>query len=99
MTTLHRAQLLLEAEQHEALSSIAKEEGRSISNLVREIVRRHLVERERSERNVRAVQAIERLSQIRAGLQKDRGAFTGDPLAEVRAEWEHDVERVWQGDP
>jgi hypothetical protein len=24
--------------------------------------------------------------------------YQGDPLAEVRAEWEKDVERTWQGD-
>ena len=37
MTTLHRAQFLLEATQHEALADLAQREGRSISDLVREI--------------------------------------------------------------
>jgi hypothetical protein len=45
-----------------------------------------------------ALQAIERLTQIRARLQEEHGIYQGDPLAEVRAEWEEDVERTWQGD-
>ena len=98
MSTLHRAQLLLESEQHEALAEIAEQEGRSISDLVREIVRRHLGERAREAQILTALQAIERLTQIRARLQEEHGIYQGDPLAEVRAEWEEDVERVWRGE-
>ena len=98
MSTLHRAQLLLESEQHQALAEIAEQEGRSISDLVREIVRQHLAERSQQAQQLTALQAIERLSQIRARLQEEHGLYQGDPLAEVRAEWEEDVERTWQGD-
>jgi hypothetical protein len=38
MGTLYRAQILLEPEQHQALTQIAQNEGRSLSDLVREIV-------------------------------------------------------------
>ena len=98
MTTLRRAQLLLEDSQHEALAGIARQEGRSISDLVREIVGRHLAERERQAQNTGALQAIGRLTRIRAGLQKEHGIFQGDLLAEIRAEWEEDVERVWRAE-
>ena len=98
MSTLHRAQLLLESEQHQALAEIAEQEGRSISDLVREIVRQHLAERSQQAQQLTALQAIERLSQIRARLQEEHGLYQGDPLAEVRAAWEEDVERTWQGD-
>ena len=98
MSTLHRAQVLLESEQHQALVEIAEQEGRSISDLVREIVRQHLAERSQQAQQLTALQAIERLSQIRARLQEEHGLYQGDPLAEVRAEWEEDVERTWQGD-
>ncbi|MFC2037377.1 ribbon-helix-helix protein, CopG family [Chloroflexota bacterium] len=63
MSTLHRAQLLLESEQHAALAEIAEQEGRSISDLVREIVRRHLAERAEEAKILTALQAIERLTQ------------------------------------
>ena len=98
MSTLHRAQLLLESEQHEALADIAKQEGRSISDLVREIVRHHLAERAREAQSFTALQAVEQLTQIRATLREEHGIYQGDFLAEVRAEWEKDAERVWRGE-
>ena len=98
MSTLHRAQLLLESEQHQALAEIAEREGRSISDLVREIVRQHLAERRQQAQQLIALQAIERLTQIRARLQEEHGMYQGDPLAEVRAAWEEEIERTWQGD-
>ena len=98
MSTLHRAQLLLESEQHQALAEIAAQEGRSISDLVREIVRQHLAERRQQNQQLTALQAIERLTQIRSSIQDEHGMYQGDLLAEVRAEWEEDVERTWQGD-
>ena len=51
VSTLHRAQLLLESEQHEALVELAELEGRSVSDLVREIARRHLAERAQQAQN------------------------------------------------
>lgn len=98
MSVLHRAQLLLESEQHEALAEIAEREGRSISDLVREIVRQHLAERAEAAQTTAALQAIERLSQIRAAVREEHGVYQGDLLAEVREEWEQDVERVWRGE-
>ena len=98
MSTLHRAQLLLESEQHQALLEIAEQEGRSISDLVREIVRRHLEERARETQILTALQAIDRMAEIRASLQQRQGTYLGDPQAEVRAEWEEDIERVWRGE-
>jgi predicted DNA-binding protein len=97
MSTLYRAQLLLQAEQHQALAKIAEQEGRSISDLVREIVDQHLAERRQQTQQLTALQAIERLTQIRARLQEEHGLYQSDPLADVRAEWEEDVERMWQG--
>lgn len=93
MGTLHRAQLLLESEQHQALAEIAEQEGRSISDLVREIVGKHRTERTQEAQLASALQAIARLSQIRATLREEQGIYRTDPLAEVRAEWEEDIER------
>jgi predicted DNA-binding protein len=98
MSTLYRAQILLESEQHQALAQIAEQEGRSISDLVREIVEQHLAEKRQQDQRATALQAVERLTQIRTRLQEERGMYQADPLAEVRAEWDQDVERTWQGD-
>jgi len=96
MSTLYRAQLLLESEQHEALARIAEEEGRSISDLMREIVQRHLDERALEAQTAAALEAIGRLTCIRERLREVRGIYEGDPLGEVRAEREDDIERLWR---
>jgi len=98
MSTLYRAQLLLETEQHEALARIAEEEGRSVSDLVREIVQRHLDERAREAQSAAALRALGRLTHVRERLRETRGVYEGDPLAEVRAEREDDVARLWEGE-
>ena len=98
MNTPDRGQILLESEQHQALAQIAEQEGRSISDLVREIVEQHLAEKRQQDQQATALQAIERLTQIRTRLEEERGMVQTDPLAGMRAEWEKDVERTWQGD-
>lgn len=99
MDRLHRTQLLLESGQHEALARIAEQEGRSISDLMREIVRQHLAEREKETEVRDALQAIEDLTNIRARIREEHGVYQGDLLAEVRAEREEDVERTWRQEP
>lgn len=44
---LYRAQILLEKSQHETLSQIAREENRSLSEIVREMIERELRYRQR----------------------------------------------------
>jgi len=44
---LQRTQILLEKNQHEILSQIAKEESRSLSEIVREMIERELRYRQR----------------------------------------------------
>jgi hypothetical protein len=94
MNTLYRAQLLLEADQHEALAEIAQQEGRSISDLVREIIRQHLAERDEKAQQQKGMQAIEQLTQIRARLKEEHRVYQGDLLAEVRAEQEEEMARI-----
>ena len=96
MSRLHRAQILIESDQHEALTEIAETEGRSMSDVVREILRLHLHERSREAEAVAAVKAIDRLTEIRSALRETRGVYQGDPLAEVREAREKDMGRVWR---
>ena len=96
MTTRYRAQLLLESEQHAALARIAEAEGRSISDLVREIVQRSLDERAREAEAATALQAVAHLTQIRERVREAHGAYPGDPLAEVRVDSEEGIERLWR---
>jgi plasmid stability protein len=98
MSTLYRAQLLLEPEQHQALAKIAEQEGRSISDLVREILRQHLLERDREAQKLNALRAIEELAQIRERLREEHGVYQTDPLAEVRAERDQEMDRILRGE-
>jgi metal-responsive CopG/Arc/MetJ family transcriptional regulator len=98
MSTLYRTQLLLESEQHQALAEIAQREGRSISELVREILREHLVERDQKARKEQELRALEGLTRIRERLQQQYGVYRGDLLGEARAEREEEIERTWLGE-
>jgi len=60
--TKYRAQILLEPEQHAALSAIAAERLQSISHVVREIVQEYLVECDLDEQRHREIQAIQALA-------------------------------------
>ncbi len=98
MTTLRRTQLRLEPEQHRALSEIAKREGRSISDVVREIVRQHLKEQEKAAQREQALEALEELTRMRKQIEARHGILPGNPVAEARAERERDIERVLRGE-
>ena len=95
MGTLYRAQILLEPEQHQALTKIARSEGRSISDLVREIVGQYLSDQDHKHRVRQEIRAIDELTHIRMQLREQHGVCTIDLLNEVRAEREQDTERVW----
>ncbi len=72
---LHRAEILLEPEQHRALSEIADREGRSISELVLGIVGREL-ERHKQVNAQTLAARLEGLAEIRrhqAQILKRRG--------------------------
>ena len=36
---------------------------------------------------------------MREKVLEEHGTYEVDPLAEVRAEWDEDIERVWRGEP
>lgn len=77
MSGLHRAQILLDEEQHRALAAQARAEGRSISDLTREIIAHYLANLE-SERRQRALGALERARELRQEMRRQHG---GRPLA------------------
>lgn len=98
MSVLRRTQLLLEPEQHEALAQIAQQEGRSLSDLVREIVREHLTGRDEGSKREAALTAIKELTEIRKRIREEHGVYQGDPVAEVRAEREAELSGAWRGE-
>ena len=80
----HRTQILLEPEQHEALAEIARRERRSLSDVVRGMLREQLEQRQRESGQLpsaqdveRQLQALERIREHRAAILARRG---GKPL-------------------
>ncbi len=99
MNTLYRTQILLEREQHKKLKEIAQYEGRSVSDLMREILRNYLDEEERQAAKQRELQALAELVQLHDTLKERHGIYKGDLIAEIRDELDEDNERVWRGEP
>lgn len=90
LSTKYRAQILLEPEQHKTLQEIAEREGRSLSDVAREVIQRGLDAREQEMEAVwlKRAEALGRLDQIRKAIQEQHGIYAGDLLGEVRRERE-----------
>jgi len=93
----YRAQILLEPDQHQALSEIADQRQQSISHVVREIVQDYLVERDLDEQQRQEIQAIQALAELRRSIQNQRGLVTEDLLADARQERSVELEQRGEG--
>jgi hypothetical protein len=89
-------EIVLEPDQHQALIEIARCEGRSISDLVREILEQYLTGQDREVQTQREIRAIGELTQIRRQIQEQHGVYGVDPVAKVREERDQDMKRVWK---
>lgn len=91
MNKMHRAQILLEPDQHQKLAEIAQQEGTSISEIVRTAVQEWLDERKDDEILRRRLEALELVDQHRqAILARRKGKLLEIDLAttidQLRAE-------------
>lgn len=77
MNKMHRAQILLEPEQHQELAEIAQERGTSISEIVRTAVREWLAERSQEEIVRQRLDALKQIEQHRQAILDRR---EGKPL-------------------
>jgi len=95
---MHRAQILMETEQHRLLAKIAKRQKRSVSDVAREAIALGLAamgQNGKAEKR-RRFQAVRRLNQLREKTQRKHGLYPGNPLAEARAERERQLEAAWR---
>ena len=101
MSQKYRAQILLEPEQHQALQQIAKREGRSLSDVAREVIQAGLDARQSDSEETwnKRKQAMRILTQIREAVQQAHGIYEGNLVAEARAIREEQAEEVWKQDP
>ena len=64
----YRRQILFEPEQHDTLKEIAKEEGRSVSHVVREIVQLYLTEQAEDTIHQQRLDAIAKIKKHRTEM-------------------------------
>lgn len=96
MGTLYRAQILLETEQHKKLTELAKRDGRSISEIVREIVRAYLSEKDQDTRLARELRALEKLNEFRNKIKNKHGSLDNEFLEEARDERDQQLSFFWK---
>lgn len=79
MSTLHRTQILLERDQYEASTAIARREGRSLSEVVRTFLQQQLDQEQQAadSRLQRQLEALELIRQHRQAILDEQG---GVPL-------------------
>jgi hypothetical protein len=82
--TLHRAQILLEADQHRELEKRARESGRSISELVREATAEYLERTSGEEALRRALAALDAMDESRREIERRHGVLPLSFLDEYR---------------
>lgn len=73
--TLHRTHILLEPEQQKLLAEIARREGRSVSELARDIIQQGLEQKQRHliEQRQRRLAALENAQRVGEAIRAERG--------------------------
>ncbi|MBM4036833.1 MAG: ribbon-helix-helix protein, CopG family [Planctomycetes bacterium] len=97
MGTLERTQILLEREQNQALAEMARHSGRSKSELVREMLRDQLAQKEREDKKKQVLEALEWLDRFCEGVKAKHGVITRDLVEEVREEADTYTDRLLLG--
>ncbi len=92
---LYRAQILLEADQHLRLERRAQESGRSMSDLVREIVEEYLTRESVGEALRRSLAALDELTAMRREIEREHGlletSFLNAFVDELREERDAEI--------
>jgi plasmid stability protein len=91
---MKRSQVILDDDNDRRLRELASREGKSISEIVRQILDAYFAERERKERE-KALEVLRTLDQIREQTAR-YGVYEGDPVNEARDERDAEVEDVWR---
>ncbi len=89
--TLHRAQILLEEDQHRQLERRARESGRSISELMRQITAEYLERTSGEDSLRRALAALDAMDERRREIEAKHGILPTNFLDEIRSERDEEL--------
>lgn len=95
MAELIRVQVMLDKSDQIELHEIAQKEGKSVSEILRELVRRYLEEQHRAE-SEQFRHTLAKLREIRERNAAKYGVYEGDIMRDVREEHEREQEEKWQ---
>ncbi|GAB1545225.1 hypothetical protein NUACC21_79010 [Scytonema sp. NUACC21] len=84
--------IVLKPEKYEAIAQLANNQDRPISEVATEVVRLELETLEQRKQGKK--ESLERLNQRRLEYHHQHGFYPGDPVAEVRAEREKQIDTV-----
>ena len=88
---LHRAQILLEERHRTELERLARGAGRSISELVREIVDEYLNRMSEEESARQSLAAVDELTTLRRRIESKHGRLPVSLLDELREERDGEI--------
>jgi hypothetical protein len=88
---LYRAQILLEETQHDQLERLARDSGRSMSELVREIMAGYLTQASVEESMRRSLAAVDQLAELRRSIEREHGSLPTSFLDELRGERDGEI--------
>jgi hypothetical protein len=93
---MHRTQILIEPEQHAKLTNLAREQNRSVSEIIREVVGQYLADRAEVVRWHGRLQGLERARKLRKAIREERGGKPIDlnlinELGEIRQQRDADL--------
>ncbi len=94
MAELIRVQVMLDKNDQMELHEIAQEQGKSVSEILRELVRRYLEEQRRTE-SEQFRRRLAKLREIREPTAAQYGVYEGEILRKVREEYEREHEEKW----
>ncbi len=91
---MNRAQVLLDDTQARRLRELAAREGKSLSEIVRQILDEYFAwqDHRSQHENLRALQALDQIREKTA----QRGMYEGDPVNQARQERDAEMENIWQ---
>lgn len=98
MATKYRAQILLEPDQKQSLTRLAEEQGRSVSDLVRQAVQEFLDDETQVARRGRREAAFEDIARLREQIRSRHGVLGVDLVRETREERQAQLDHIWGSD-
>ncbi len=94
MAELIRVQVMLDKNDQARLQETAREQGKSMSEILRELVRRYLEEQRQTEKE-QFRRTLAKVREIRERTVAQYGMYEGDIMREVREEHEREQEEKW----